>query len=242
MAELSVLEQVKKLVALQAIDAQIYALNKEKEEKPKIIQELQKIFEDKKTNLNALNDKLKQLLVKRKTREVELGSKEEEIKKAQTALFSIKTNKEYQAKLKEIEGLGADKSVMEEDILKNYDEADVLKLQTDKETAFLKGEEEKLNKEKKIVEERLKEIEELLAQLDLKRKQILPDIDKKILVKYEQILKNRDGLAMVPVKNETCQGCFMNVPAQVINEINGHSSIIICEVCARILYLEEDVI
>ena len=242
MAELSVLEQVKRLVALQEIDAQIYAFKKENEEKPKVIQELQKIFEDKKNNLNALNEKLKQLLVKRKTKEGELLSKEEGIKKAQNALFAIKTNKEYQAKLKEIEGMDADKSVMEEEILKNYDEADALKVGTDKETVFLKGEEEKFNKEKKNVEERLREIEELLTQLDLKRKQITPEIDKKILAKYEQILKNREGLAMVPVKNETCQGCFMNVPAQVINEIKGHSRIIICEVCARILYLEEDLL
>lgn len=240
MPEVSVREQVKSLVALQAIDAQIYAFNKEKEEKPRIVQELQRKFEDEKANLNALNEQLKQLQVKRKAKELELQSKEEEIKKAETSLFAIKTNKEYQAKLKEIGGFRADKSVFEEEILKNFDQADALKTEADKEEEFLKVEEAKFILEKKQVEERLKEIAELLTNLDLKRKQMIPDIDKKILAKYEHILKNRDGLAMVSVKNETCQGCFMNVPAQVINEIKSRERVVICEVCARILYLEED--
>jgi predicted nucleic acid-binding Zn-ribbon protein len=240
LAEVSIREQVKKIVELQAVDSEIYALKKENEEKPRVIQELQRQFEDKKANLNALEEKLKQLQVKRKAKELELQSKEEEIKKAGNALFAIKTNKEYQAKLKEIEGSKADKSVLEEDILKIFDEADGLKAQVDKENVFLKGEEEKFNQEKKLVDERLKEIEQTLSQLDLKRKQIVPEIDKKILAKYERILVNREGLAMVAVKNDSCQGCFMNVPAQVINEIKTHEKLIICEVCARILYLEED--
>ncbi len=242
MAEGSIREQVKILVALQAIDAEIYRLNKEKEEKPRVINELQKNFEDKKTNLNGLNEKLKQLQVKRKAQELELQVKEGEIKKAQTTLFSIKTNREYQAKLKEMEGSSADKSVIEEEILKNFDEADTLKLEVDKEDVFLKGEEQKLNQEKKLVDDRLKEIEQLLEGLNLKRNQVTPSLEKKILTKYEHILKNRNGLAVVPIKNEACQGCFMNTPAQVTNEIKGHKAMVICEVCARILYLEEDLV
>ncbi|MDP2940215.1 MAG: C4-type zinc ribbon domain-containing protein [Candidatus Omnitrophota bacterium] len=241
MSEVLIRDQVKKLVELQALDAEIYALNREKVEKPKFIQGLQKDFGDKKTKLNALEDKLKQLQVQRKLKELELQAKEDQIKHAQTQLFLIKTNKEYQAKLREIEGFKADKSVSEEDILKIFDEVDVLKAEVDKENAFLKNEEEKLNAQSKTVEERLKEIAELLTKLDLKRKQIIPDIDKKIILKYERILKNRDGLALVPIKNEACQGCFMNVPPQVINEIKSHEKVVICEVCARILYLEEDI-
>ncbi len=241
MADISIRDQVKMLAELQVIDSEIYALNQEKEEKPRVIQELQKKFEEKNVNLNALEDKLKQLQVKRKGKELDLQVKEGEIKKAEAALFAIKTNKEYQAKLKEIEGLKADKSVIEEDILKNFDEADTLKVEVDKENEFLKGEEEKLKQEKKLVDQRLKEVEEVLAKLGLKRKQAIPEIDKKILAKYEHILKNREGLAMVPIKNESCQGCFMNVPAQVVNEIKGHEGIVFCEVCARILYLEEDI-
>jgi hypothetical protein len=44
----------------------------------------------------------------------------------------------------------------------------------------------------------------------------------------------------VPVKAHACGGCFMNVPEQTINEIRMHDKIVSCEMCARILYTEED--
>ena len=56
----------------------------------------------------------------------------------------------------------------------------------------------------------------------------------------EKILQNKQGLAVVPVQVSSCGGCFMNVPAQVINEMKKHENLVFCEMCARILYLEED--
>lgn len=241
MAEASIREQVKKLIELQTIDAQIYRLKKEKVEQPQLIAELEKRFDEKKVNLKALEDKLKALLVKRKERELTLATKEEEIRKAQTQMYQLKTNKEYQAKLKEIEGFQADKSVLEEEILKVFDELDSLKAQTEQENVHLKEEEVGFLDQKKKIEECIKELEAELVNLEGKRKQVTPEMDKKILASYERILKNREGLALVAVKDYACQGCFINVPPQVINEIKMHDRLVICENCARILYIEDDI-
>ena len=48
------------------------------------------------------------------------------------------------------------------------------------------------------------------------------------------------GLALVAVKDSSCQGCFIGVTPQVINEIKMQDKIVICESCARMLYIEED--
>ena len=56
---------------------------------------------------------------------------------------------------------------------------------------------------------------------------------------HERILKNKDGLAVVPVTDGSCQGCFGMMPAQVINEIRMKDKIVMCENCARMLYIEE---
>jgi len=239
-AEFSIQEEIKKLVTLQTIDSQIYRLKKERGEQPRIIAGLEKQFEEKKTNLKALEEKLKALLVKRKDRELGLAAKEEDTKKNQTQLYQLKTNKEYQAKLKEIEWINADKSVLEEEILKILEELDDLKAETDKENALLKEEEGKFNSEKKKIEDRIKVLDGQLAELDDKRKQALPEIDKKILATYQRILKNRESEALVPVRDYACQGCFLNVPPQVVNEIKMHKHLVVCESCARILYLEDD--
>ncbi len=75
----------------------------------------------------------------------------------------------------------------------------------------------------------------------MKRKQVFPDVDKGILSRYERILENKEGLAIVPLKDRSCGGCFMSIPDQVVNEIKMYEQLIFCEMCARILYLEDDV-
>lgn len=238
MLELNIKDQIRSLVDLQAIDSQIYYLRKEKNEKPQQISELQKEFENNKDNLKTIDDRLKGLQLKNKESEIELATKEGNIEKAQVQLYQIKTNKEYQAKLTEIEGLKADKSVLEEKIINALEDIDLSKAEIEKEKSHLSEEEKRFNQQKKDVETRIKEIEQELRQLETKRNQITPNVDKKILARYERILNNRDGLAIVPVKEDSCQGCFMNVPPQVINEIKMKDRVVICEVCSRILYIE----
>ena len=93
--------------------------------------------------------------------------------------------------------------------------------------------------QKKDIDLRCAEIDGRLSQLDAQRKQIVPDIDPKMLQEYEKILHSRDGLAMVVVKDNSCGGCHMLVPPQVINLIKMYEHVITCEVCNRILYIKE---
>ena len=62
----------------------------------------------------------------------------------------------------------------------------------------------------------------------------------KVLAHYEKVLTGRDGVALAAVKGKSCQGCFMNLPPQVINEIKMKDKMITCDSCARILYIENE--
>lgn len=236
----SIKEQLGFLIQLQEFDTKIYNLLREKEEIPLKIAEFQKKFDDKKTTLTNLEEKAKSLSVKRKEEELDLASKEENVKKLTNQLFSLKTNKEYQTMLEQIAGLKTDASVLEENILKIMEEQDVLKEEVNKEKSYLTEEEKKLQEEKKKFDERIKEIGYTLNELVSKRSQVVPSVDKRIFSNYERILKGKDGLALVKIKDFSCQGCFMNVSPQVVNEIKMEDKIIFCEFCSRILYIEED--
>jgi len=238
---ISVKDQIAKLVQLQNIDINIYKLNEEKNEFPKVIDNLSALFEEKKKTVQFIEDKIKDNLKRRKEKELEMAVKEESIKKQTSQLALLKTNKEYQAMLKEIEGAKADCSVFEDVILKFMDEVDSLKIDLEKEKSRLQDEEKTFNAEKAKINARIQEIDAGIKNLEAKRLDITPHIDKKILSAYERILKNKDGLAIVPVKNNACQGCFMNVTAQVINEIKMFERITVCEMCARILYIEDEI-
>lgn len=240
MAEVLIQDQVRKLADLQKLDAEFYEYKIALREKPEKIEELKKAFEQKKTGLKELEEKLKAKQLERKEREGDLQAKEAEIAKSNGQLSQLKTNKEYKAKLTEIENFKADKSIIEEKILILMDEVDAANGKIEKEKTAFSKEEKKFADEKAVIEGEIRQLEDKVKVLESQRQQKAKEIDPKLLSQYERILKGKDGLAMVPVKNNSCGGCYMNVPAQVVNEIQKHESLVFCEFCARILYLEDN--
>ncbi|MCR4336749.1 MAG: C4-type zinc ribbon domain-containing protein [Candidatus Omnitrophica bacterium] len=241
MTQITVRDKIRKLVELQKLDGEIYRYKQQLEEKPARLQELKDQFENKKTRFKDLEQEYKTIQVKRNTLEKDLQAKEDMIAKANTQLSAIQTNKEYTAKIHEIESIKADKSLIEEKILLTYDEADQLKIVVEQEKTVVAKEEQQYLNEKKIVDEEIKNIQQQAQALESQRNEISPAIDKSLLARYERILINKHGLAIVPViKGDVCGGCYMNVPTQMINQIRMNETLMMCEMCARILYLEEE--
>lgn len=233
-------DQLGNLRKLQVIDSEIYELKQEKESKPQETKALELSFEEKKQHIATLEKNLLDLQKQRKDKELELASKEENTKKLQSQLYSLKTNKEYQTMLQQIADTKADTSIVEDKLLVLFEQVDKIKSETEKEKQRLKEEEKLFAEQKRKIEDRVKEINDRLAQLETQRKQAMTDIDKKILAQYERILSSREGLAIVSVKNNSCFGCNMSVPAQVINLIKMYERIVTCEVCNRILYIDDN--
>jgi predicted nucleic acid-binding Zn-ribbon protein len=232
-------EQIKLLVELQGLDTQIFRREDELESIPQRIGEMDEHFKEKAVNLKALEDGVKALQVKRKEREGDLQAKEDAIKKFQSQMYQVKTNKEYSAFQDEISRARADGSLIEEDIIKIFDQVDAENKKVAQEKEYLKKEEIALAGEKKKLDEDSARIKKELEALKAQRAELAKKVDPKVLVTYDRIVASKDRLAVVPVANESCQGCFRIMPPQVINEIRMKDALIVCENCARILYIEE---
>ena len=239
MSETNLKEQINLLVNLQVLDTQIYSLQQEKENLPIKLKQIEAAFAQKKENLAKLEEKKQLLQRQRKDKELELGSKEEEQKKLKAQLYQLKTNKEYDAKLKEIDGAGADASVLEDGILELFEQTDKTSSQIGKEKEFLIEEEKRANVEKQQINSRGEEFDGKLIQLDAQKKRIAEQVSPRILSTYNKILSSCGHLAIVKVENDACQGCFMNVMPQSINRVLMYDKLVTCEACQRILYLEE---
>lgn len=240
MTQISVKDQIKKLVDLQKIDAEIYNVNAGLAERPALIEELKKKFEDTRAHLNGLEEKFKSIQLKRKELELEMKAKEDDITKANIHLTQLKTNKEYQTKLNEIASIKADKSIIEEKILLSYDETDAIQGEIGKEKVTVGVEEKQYLARKEEIEDEIKLMEDRVKVLESQRKQQLPGVDRTLLDRYEKVLAHKDGLGIVPISGSSCGGCHMNVPPQTINAIKMHDQLIECEKCLRIMYLEDD--
>lgn len=229
-------EQIATLIKLQEIDAEIYRLKEQKDAKPAEKEALEREFAQKGEALKVKENEAKSLQLARKEHELDLETKEKEIKKYQTQLLQIKTNKEYMSLQKEIEGLKADNSVLEEDILGLMEKIDKVKGEVVKEKEELSAEEKKLKQEIGKIEQEIKEINEKLSSLEKERSGFSSNVEKELLVRYERILKAKASLALVPIVGESCGGCNRVFPPQVINEAKMKDKIITCEFCARLLY------
>lgn len=239
---MSLKEEIEKLVILQNIDTEIKELtNYIENDIPLRIKQAREYLNEKKSSLKLFEEKVKELQLKKKNAELDLSSKEESIKKAQSQLYQLKTNKEYQAKLTEIASLKADLSVLEENILKIMELIDEAEKKLKEKKENIAKEEEKFRQQENQINKEKEATETKIEQLKNKRKIAVEQIDKTLLNKYEGFLKTRYGLAIVPVENGTCGGCRMSLTPQTINEIKMYKDLIICNSCIRILYLPEDV-
>ncbi|MBP7088666.1 MAG: hypothetical protein KBB01_05130 [Candidatus Omnitrophica bacterium] len=235
-------EEIKKIVDLQEIDSNIHSLTELKEKNlPLKLKKITEEFEQKKQKVSIFEEKTKALQLTKKDKELNLASKEDNLKKSQGQLYQLKTNKEYQAKLTEIASLKADISLAEESLIKVLDELEDIKKEFTTEKEHLSKEEAVYLKEKQIIADQQKDIEAKINNLYDKRKIYTKDIDKKVLLRYESLLKTRRGLAIVPIKNNNCSACFIAVTHQKINDIKKYLDLVSCENCVRILYIPEDI-
>lgn len=238
MATVSIADQLKILIELQALDSQIYQLQRELAFEPVEGARLKAEHQQFAGSLKRMEEQYKTLEVKRNQMEIDLGEKENQIKKLQGQLFQVKTNKEYSALQKEIEGLKADKSVLEEEILKFMEETDQVKgrLATERET--LRSKESELKTALGKLDEATQKIQASVQHLQASRQALIPKVDPPILTRYERILAAKEGLALVPVRGDACGGCHIVLPPQLINEVYLATRLVLCESCARILYGE----
>ena len=110
-------EFIEKLVALQTIDLRIQGMEREKKQIPQSITSLEEESKREEEKFLAEKSELERLQKDRRQKEKDLEEEVDRVRKAEARVFEIKTNKEYQAVLKEIESAKKLNRQREEQIL-----------------------------------------------------------------------------------------------------------------------------
>jgi len=232
-------EQLRKLMQLQILDSKIRLHDREEATYPAEIEEIQQEISRLVEAFQAEVSKIETLEKERRQRERDLEAAGDQIKKIQGRLHEVKTNKEYQAFLAEIDHLKEKMDQYEVEIIEHLDEADRLKeALKDKEKVYFE-EKEKLEKRKTELEEKLAHLPDELRVLKDRREQLAQEIPAPLLKRYTTLLERRGGVAVVYAVKEICQGCHMNIPPQLFNQVQKGEEIYTCPHCNRILVPEE---
>lgn len=230
--------ELTKLMELAKIDSEIDLLAEERGDLPRLITELEGTL---KTLENSLGEKQKEIkTLKEEAHQKELSLKEQQewIADRETRVKEIKTNKEYQAALKEVSKAKKDITDLEASLLQ-------INTRTEEETkkiadtdAEAHAKKENLSKE---IEEKKGQVALLAQQIEEKiiaRAEREKDLAAPTLKRYKLIKTRLSPAVALASSNGVCQECNMNIPPQIFIELQKLKQIITCPRCHRILSIE----
>ena len=160
------------------------------------------------------------------------------IQKSQDRLRSVKTNKEYQSMLKEIDDIRAINSEIEDKMIECLDKMESVEEFLSGKQDELKTLEDSVNQEKASIQAESEAGRKQLAELREEWNKISGEVSTRLLNTYKMV-RDKRGTAIVAVNNSVCQGCHLNIPPQMYNELQRCDSLTFCPHCQRIVYWKE---
>ena len=201
-----------------------------------------------------LTEKVKlshQQLRERQTRqsqfELDIKSREARIEKLRTQQQEAKSHKEYQVFLTEINTEKVDKGKSEDELLKAMQLVENSQAELKDLQAQLEGEQKKYGETKAQLGGRLAELQTEVDRLTPVRAEAAKALPPKALDLFERNLEKYDGETMAAIgkpdrrrEEYNCQGCHMDLVADVYNRLKTRDEPIQCPNCRRLLYIPED--
>lgn len=174
----------------------------------------------------------------RRSHEKDLETHEAHTDKMKSHAASLKTNKEYQAHLFELELASKKRGDFEEKILLKMEKIDelqkTLKELQEKSTTL----ERVFTQEKQRLDAQDKELATELAQLQLRHREASVLVEKALLDRYNQVKASRKDHPLAAVRDGICLGCRLQIPPQLIAQVKRSEDLHLCPYCRRILYWE----
>jgi predicted nucleic acid-binding Zn-ribbon protein len=150
----------------------------------------------------------------------------------------IKNVKELQALQREIDQMKQANSDLEEELIKIMQDIDAVKAQIKAKEAETDALQEELQRKQAELQTQIGGIDKAVSEAAARRQSIAAQLANDLISRYELIFARRGGTAVVEVSGGICQGCYMNIPPQLGNEIIKSEKLHLCPSCQRILYIK----
>jgi len=229
-------EQIEILASLQNVDREIREKSGVKVVLLAEIQKKEEEIQTKRADIALLRAEWSEKDKQRQEKEQLLQEESKKATEKRMRMNRIKNIKELQALQREIDQIKLGNSQLEEELIKLMEEAEAY-------AGTLRAKEEEMKqleaawREKQgEIEAQVAGIERAVAEASALRQAIATRLNRELIERYELIFSRRGGMAVVTVSDGICQGCYMNIPPQLWNEIIKSEKLILCPSCHRILY------
>ncbi len=186
--------------------------------------------------VDAVKQRLAANQAARREIEKDLAAVQSRLSKFKNQLMEVKTNKEYQAMLKEMGVAEEEISAHETRMLERMEDADVIARDLKAAEANLKAEQSAVAAERTKLDQEQAGAERDLEAVLGERAAVTSQLSREAFALFERIAHGRKGVAVAEARDGLCTVCHVRLRPQVFNDVRRNDSLIQCESCTRILY------
>ena len=186
-----------------------------------------------------LDSRIAQVEQEKTEQEGLLATEQENIRRSESHMKEIKTNKEFQAIGREIAAARKQAAELEEQILQKVGQIEQLRGESTGRSASLAELEQNTAQRSG---EKLAEISAIQQDIDAdlaRREEITKHLPASLLKRYALLREQRRGQALAIARDGYCLGCNMNLPPQLYNSLFRGDEMISCPHCQRVLILKQ---
>ncbi len=228
--------ELQMLINLQELDQKVSQLEENVKQIPRDIDSLNRTLEETRQTFQQTQQSLEDENKERRRLEGEVEDLQQKLSKYKGQLIEVKTNKEYQALLHEIETIEREISAKEDNVIERLMAADEWEKKAQRSQKELKEKDGETLERLKELEAFTEHSEDEIAGLQQGRVQLQEKIPYQLTEQYNRISSARNGMALAEAKDQSCQGCHVRLRPQLFNDLKTNQHIIACESCNRILY------
>ncbi|MFW6297687.1 MAG: zinc ribbon domain-containing protein [Desulfosalsimonas sp.] len=230
-------QQLDLLIALQENEREEARLNEELKGMPEKKAQMEASLEAFEQDIQTRQEQMSAFKKDYRAYDNELELNQSRIKKREVQLHSVKTNKEYQSLLKEIDDIRASNSRLEDASLQCLDDMDSAEKELKEKTREYENRRKQIEQEKQELDKAALDLEERIRQLKFESEAIIEKLDPDLVKKYRQTRDRGGGVGLVQVENAVCKGCHLNIPPQMYNELQRGNELKMCPHCHRLIFV-----
>jgi predicted nucleic acid-binding Zn-ribbon protein len=228
--------QLTALISLQQLDTAAEAARRRLAELPAAEQAIDARVSAASQGVAAAKAQLTENQTARRELEKQVGVVDGRLARFDDHKAAVKTNQEFTALLHEIATAKTEKDAIEEQILILLEAADGITASIKAAEATLAEANREAGASRGALNVERQALTAEIARLDGERTQETAGLEKPVLARYEQILKQRRMIAVAPIDGELCTACHVRLRPAVVQQVRRNDSIVTCDSCQRILY------
>ena len=231
------LPEIEQLLIIQNRDQKLKELNSEIERLPLEETQAKERLKTANESVSLAEKAFMENEVSMKNIELDIDTRKDSITKLKVQQMETKKNDEFAVMEHSIANYQTEIDSLEDSQLELMEIGENL-------NEALQNAKDNLSKDQQIVDSELSIIEERKKQITIKIKELSTDREKlgenvalDLLDQYNRIFKSKKSDAISELINDVCSGCHMKVTPSTASSVRSEKTVSTCDQCGRILYI-----